>query len=58
MLVSPCISMLGLAQEHCPWIQAHLLCYLLSYLLRYPLRTDEALPRVHRQRAAAAAGRT
>lgn len=39
VLASPYTSMLALAQEHYPWVPAT--------VLRYPLRTDQALPRVH-----------
>ncbi len=39
VLASPYTSMAALAQEHYPWVPAA--------VLRYPLRTDEALPRVH-----------
>ena len=39
VLASPYTSMLALAQEHYPWVPAA--------VLRYPLRTDQALPRVH-----------
>jgi hypothetical protein len=39
VLVSPFESMVALAGEHYPWVP--------SALLRYPLRTDQALARIH-----------